>query len=288
MLETILFVILSTLLFGTVRYFLWFKKHNIPGLWFFFVLIHSIFTLARAERVPDHLQHDRNDGQQSGQLKYIFLYLLSSFIIPQKKERRQEHMLELVRKYSSDVIMFTIPWRRNGALLLSGGADVEHILSTRFENYDKTLKELFVDFLGEGIFNTRHTGEDKERWKEQRKEASHLFKAKDMKTSIFHSFLSHGKKLAEILGIKSESGEVADMQDLFSSLTLDTSCELFFGVEMHSLQSFLSSFQERTKHAQFATCFNEISVLTRKRLQNPLWKFWKCEYFLLLFCETFF
>lgn len=50
MLETILFVILSTLLFGTVRYFLWFKKHNIPGLWFFFLFSFIQFSLLQGPR----------------------------------------------------------------------------------------------------------------------------------------------------------------------------------------------------------------------------------------------
>ena len=85
--------------------------------------------------------------------------------------------------------------------------------------------------MGSGIFAV-----DGEEWATHRKVASHLFSAKALQSKMEGVFVKHGLALNDILKEKAASGEVFDLQFLFTSLTFDTMCEIAFGKDSGALQ----------------------------------------------------
>ena len=77
---------------------------------------------------------------------------------------------------------------------------------------------------------------DGEEWATHRKVASHLFSAKALQSKMEGVFVKHGLALNDILKEKAASGEVFDLQFLFTSLTFDTMCEIAFGKDSGALQ----------------------------------------------------
>eukprot|EP01091_Cochliopodium_minus_P005343 TRINITY_DN15290_c0_g1_i1.p1 TRINITY_DN15290_c0_g1~~TRINITY_DN15290_c0_g1_i1.p1 ORF type:complete len:495 (+),score=136.61 TRINITY_DN15290_c0_g1_i1:27-1511(+) len=192
-----------------------------------------------------------------------------------KKGTRYDYFLDMIEK-NKGIASFQI-MMRPPIVLLGNGMDAEYILKTKFSNFDKVDNPAFDEFLGTGIFNVGHVGEKKEFWQDQRKEASHIFKIKEIKSTMSENFLEKGIMLMDVLNLYSLSKEIIDAQELFANLTLATSCKLFFGEEVKSMENYLEKSSSDTNISDFGTSFNQITVLVQKRLQNPFWKFYKNE-----------
>lgn len=124
-----------------------------------------------------------------------------------------------------------LPFRKGQIVLIEDPDLVEYILKTNFLNYEKGdfLRDLFRDFLGDGIFNS-----DGENWKKQRATASHLFSIRELK-SMVEVFTKHGKSVVDIL--LNLPNDQVEIQDLFQRYTLDSFGEIALGVDIGSLHS---------------------------------------------------
>ena len=57
----------------------------------------------------------------------------------------------------------------------------------------------------------------------------------------------------------------------FANLTLSTSCKLFFGAEVKSLELYLQEDKQDLQiFSEFGNSFNQTTILIQKRLQNPM------------------
>lgn len=109
-------------------------------------------------------------------------------------------------------------------------------------------------------FNT-----DGEAWKRQRKVASYIFTARNLKEEMSKVFISNGKKVCERLSQHAESGTAVDIQDLFFRYTLDSFTEIAFGDNPNSLE----------RDVDFANAFDVVQRCSNERWFDPFWKVWK-------------
>lgn len=114
-------------------------------------------------------------------------------------------------------------WHAPRVIATADPLNVEHMLVTNFQNYDKgpVLRGIFRDLLGQGIFNA-----DGATWKEHRKTASHEFSARSLRDFMAVVFRRRSKELCAKL-----RGRV-DAQDAFSRYTLHSIGEIGFGVDL--------------------------------------------------------
>ncbi|KAK2415134.1 alkane hydroxylase MAH1 [Trifolium repens] len=126
-------------------------------------------------------------------------------------------------------IIFEGPWLTNMTLLItSDSMNVQHITSTKFENYGKgnDFEEIF-EVLGDGIFRS-----DFHIWKYNRtllhsifkQESFQVFLHKTIENKIFSSllvFLDHACK----------NELQVDLQDIFQRLTFDNICSIVLGFD---------------------------------------------------------
>lgn len=125
--------------------------------------------------------------------------------------------------------------------------NVEHILSTNFQNYPKGsfVISRLTELLGAGIINA-----DGEEWWRQRKAACKMFTAKLFKEHIWSVVRSNARKLRSILTESVESRKVVDVYDLMNRFTLDTIAEIGFGKCVGSLEDPSSPFLQSFDKAQ--------------------------------------
>eukprot|EP01088_Endostelium_zonatum_P001803 TRINITY_DN1215_c0_g2_i1.p1 TRINITY_DN1215_c0_g2~~TRINITY_DN1215_c0_g2_i1.p1 ORF type:complete len:497 (+),score=75.59 TRINITY_DN1215_c0_g2_i1:188-1492(+) len=161
--------------------------------------------------------------------------------------------MEMTAKYGKtwvNVVPFTV------MVVSSEPKNVSYILQENFKNYVKGpfIHDPLEELLGEGIFTV-----DGERWKKQRKTASHLFKVKELKL-MADVFVEHGNELVQIL--KNNQDQLVDLQDLFSRLTLDSIGQIAFGTPIGSLH----------KPVAFSHAFNTAQLESEDRFINFWWK----------------
>ncbi|KAG2405878.1 Cytochrome P450 [Vigna angularis] len=145
-------------------------------------------------------------------------------------------------------------------------ANVEHILKTRFSNYQKgnTVISTLSDFLGTGIFNS-----DGNTWKFQRQLASHEFNTKSLRKfveQVVDAELSH--HLIPIMASAAQQDQTLDFQDILQRFAFDNICKIAFGFDAN----YLTPSVERSK---FAVAYEEATeiIINRFRELFPLeWK----------------
>ncbi|KAJ7541905.1 hypothetical protein O6H91_10G081500 [Diphasiastrum complanatum] len=139
---------------------------------------------------------------------------------------------------------------------------VEYILKTKFVNYPKGKETLArqSDFLGEGIFNS-----DGEAWKRHRKIASYEFSSRKLRDFSSNIFKKNAIRLADILDSAVKSKQEVELQDLFMRTTLDSICELGFGLELGSLSSPLPE-------VPFANAFDRVAEAIAHRSLDLFWR----------------
>jgi len=139
---------------------------------------------------------------------------------------------------------------------------VEHVLVTKFTNYDKgpQWRNAFQDFLGDGIFNA-----DGATWRQQRKLASHEFSVRTLRVFMTEVFRERAAALLPIVQASCEAGTPLEVQDIFARYTLDSIGHIGFGVEICSLENGAVA-------SAFARGFDQCTTNIGNRFIDPLWK----------------
>ena len=146
--------------------------------------------------------------------------------------------------------------------LTSDPRDVEFVLKTSFENFEKgpVFHSRFHDLLGDGIFAT-----DGEEWRLQRKTAANIFNVKNFRDLVAKTFADELEVLYSRLDSVTDSASQVDLQDLFFRFTLDSFMRIGYGVDLGSMASDLP--------VPFAVAFDRAQGLIDARFFTPAWKF---------------
>jgi len=143
--------------------------------------------------------------------------------------------------------------------------DVEYILKTNFENFIKgpIFRNNMGDLLGDGIFNA-----DGALWSKQRKAASHEFSVVRFRDHMTDVFVRHAEELALHLTERVEqgTGDVVDLQRLFSKFTLQSISEIGFGVPLGCMHD------GQVHDVPFEKAFDLATFLSGDRWMRPFWK----------------
>ncbi|CAL1405101.1 unnamed protein product [Linum trigynum] len=141
--------------------------------------------------------------------------------------------------------------------------NVEYILKTNFPNYGKGDYNLGImnDLFGDGIFAT-----DGDKWRHQRKLASHEFSTKVLRDFSTNVFRVNATKLVSKITVATAAMETIDMQDMLMKSTLDSMFKVGFGMELNALSGSDDLGQ------QFARAFDDANSVTFRRFVDMTWK----------------
>lgn len=149
-------------------------------------------------------------------------------------------------------------------ILTNDWRNVEYVLKTNFDNFEKgpIFHDIQLPLLGEGIFNT-----DGDAWRIQRKIASHIFNVRNFRDFMMVVFEEHITTICDILNRASETETIIDIHDLFHRFTLDSFCEIGFGVKLGALKS--------VEQIPFVAAFDRSQGIIDQRfvLPTPVWKY---------------
>jgi len=158
---------------------------------------------------------------------------------------------------------------------------IKRILQTGFREgvYEKSpfMMNHFKDFLGKGIFSVSG-----DQWKSKRKMASNLFRHHNLRSYV-SIFSKNSQSLVEVVrNIAARNDEVyqkrgIDFQDYFMRYTLDSFCEIGFGLNIKSIHSTESALV-------FQRAFDFVQTYSVERWKSgELWKvkefFWRSPEF---------
>ncbi|PHT39851.1 CytochromeC1 [Capsicum baccatum] len=145
----------------------------------------------------------------------------------------------------------------------SDPVNVEYILRTNFDNYGKGLYNytMLRDLFGDGIFVV-----DDNKWREQRKLASHEFSTRILRDFSSVVFRKKAAKLALILSEAANSNKTVDIQDLFLKASLDSIFKVAFGVELDTMCG------SNEEGKIFSDAFDNASAMIELRYVDMLWK----------------
>ncbi|OIW21888.1 hypothetical protein TanjilG_13828 [Lupinus angustifolius] len=175
---------------------------------------------------------------------------------------------QILRKCPTNTVVFFIPGKTHG-IITANPDNVEHMLKTKFENYPKGEKFIYLleDFLGKGIFNT-----DGELWKVQRKIASYEFNTKSLRNLVIENVMVELQtRLLPIFSRASESERILDLQDILERFTFDNICKLAFNVDPSCLGG------DGTTGTEFMSAFEDAAVLSSGRFISALPILWKMK-----------
>ncbi|CEP07389.1 hypothetical protein [Parasitella parasitica] len=137
--------------------------------------------------------------------------------------------------------------------------NVEYFLKGNFKNYLKGPKfnSSLRELLGNGIFNANG-----EKWKYQRKAASHIFNVKNFRDEFTDVFVKEMLLMCnQILDKAAVKGSIVDFHELMFKFTLDSFVYLGFGVQLNSLL--------KKEKVPFAVSFDHLQRLGALRFINP-------------------
>ena len=145
-------------------------------------------------------------------------------------------------------------------------AVVEHILRANFGNYGKGAfnYDNTGDLLGDGIFTV-----DGDRWRQQRKIASHEFATSAMRDFSGAVFKRNAARLAGIVSGNAASGQPMEFQGLALRATMDSIFTIAFGLDLDTL---LGGGSGSGEGSRFAAAFDDASEFTLLRYVNAFWK----------------
>ncbi|KAG2405871.1 Cytochrome P450 [Vigna angularis] len=179
--------------------------------------------------------------------------------------RRIQWLSDVVQISPANTFTFRRPLGRL-QVFTGNPATVEHILKTRFSNYQKgySFISTLSDFLGTGIFNA-----DGNTWKFQRQVASHEFNTKSLRKFVEHVVEAElSDRLIPIMASAAQQDQTLDFQDILQRFAFDNICKIAFGFDAE----YLTSSAERSK---FAVAYEEATEISSKRFRelSPLvWK----------------
>ncbi|CAN6179599.1 unnamed protein product [Urochloa humidicola] len=142
-------------------------------------------------------------------------------------------------------------------------AVIEHVLKTSFSKYSKGAFNYSVmkDLFGHGIFAT-----DGEKWRHQRKLASHEFSTKVLREFSSVVFRTNATKLADKISSAATNGTIINMQDLLMKTTMDSIFKVGFGFELNTLSGSDES------SIEFSNAFDEANSLVYHRYVDLFWQ----------------
>ncbi|KQK19693.1 cytochrome P450 704C1 isoform X1 [Brachypodium distachyon] len=148
-------------------------------------------------------------------------------------------------------------------ILTADPAVIEHVLKTNFSNYSKGAfnTEIAKDLFGNGIFAT-----DGEKWRHQRKLASHEFSTKVLRDFSSDVFRMNAAKLSEKISCAAAKRITINMQDLLMRTTMDSIFKVGFGFELNTLYGTDES------SIEFSKAFDEANSLVYYRYVDLFWK----------------
>lgn len=117
------------------------------------------------------------------------------------------------------------------------------------------------DLFGDGIFAT-----DGEKWKHQRKLASHEFSTRVLREFSSVVFRTNASKLADKISAAAANGNIINMQELLMKTTMDSIFKVGFGFELNTLSG---SDESSTK---FSNAFDEASSIVYHRYVDLFWQ----------------
>ncbi|KQK19699.1 cytochrome P450 704C1 isoform X2 [Brachypodium distachyon] len=160
---------------------------------------------------------------------------------------------------------------RTGRLVYPGHSEVftsdpvviEHFLKTNFSKYSKGAfnTQVMKDLFGDGIFAT-----DGEKWRHQRKLASHEFSTKVLRDFSSDVFRMNAAKLAEKISYATADRITINLQDLLMRTTMDSMFKVGLGFELNTLSGSDES------SIQFSNAFDEASSLVYYRYVDLFWQ----------------
>ncbi|XP_066375493.1 cytochrome P450 704C1-like isoform X1 [Miscanthus floridulus] len=148
-------------------------------------------------------------------------------------------------------------------LLTSDPEVIEHILKTSFSKYSKGdfSTQIMKDLFGNGIFAT-----DGEKWRHQRKLASHEFSTRVLRDFSSGVFRINAAKLTEKISSAAANRTSIDMQDLLMKTTMDSIFKVGFGFELNTLSG------SDEPSIQFSKAFDDANFLVFHRYVDIFWK----------------
>lgn len=154
-------------------------------------------------------------------------------------------------------------------VLTADPLNVEHMTKTHFTSYKRSsfATSSLHDFLGHGIVNV-----DGERWKIQRKMASHQFSTGSIRTFVLE-VLRHGiqQRLLPLLTSASRNGEALDLQDVLERFAFDGICRLVLDCDPDCLS------KRNESGERFYRAFEEAVHLSVERVNLPFSVIWKLK-----------
>ncbi|KAK1430337.1 hypothetical protein QVD17_13000 [Tagetes erecta] len=174
-------------------------------------------------------------------------------------KRLHHYMTDIASKYKT----FRMISPLHGEIFTTDPAVVEHILKTNFQNYGKGsyTHTWLEDFLGDGIFTV-----DGEKWREQRKLASHEFSTRVLRDFSGVTFRKNAIKVGRIFSEAAKSNQVVDINDLFMKATADSIFKIAFGIDLDNLSG------SNEQGVKFSRAFDDANELTYNRLVDISWK----------------
>ncbi|KXG19187.1 hypothetical protein SORBI_3010G019500 [Sorghum bicolor] len=148
-------------------------------------------------------------------------------------------------------------------LFTADPAVVEHVLKTSFSKYSKGAYniEIMKDLFGDGIFAI-----DGDKWRHQRKLASHEFSTKVLREFSSVVFRVNATRLTDKISSAAANRTILNMQDLLMKTTMDSIFKVGFGFELNTLSGTDES------SVQFSNAFDEANSLVYHRYVDLFWQ----------------
>nr|XP_043629397.1 cytochrome P450 704C1-like [Erigeron canadensis] len=171
-----------------------------------------------------------------------------------------DYLSDLAAKYKSYRLIVSL-FRAD--VYTSDPMNVEYIVKTNYQNFGKgkKLRDIMKDLLGEGIFIV-----DGDKWREQRKVASHEFSTKVLRDFSSVVFRKNAIKLGDILLEAANNNQIIDINDLFMKATMDSIFKVAFGIDLNNMSS------PNEDGIRFSRAFDDANTLTAGRFVDVLWK----------------
>ncbi|KAG1115501.1 hypothetical protein G6F42_013920 [Rhizopus arrhizus] len=203
---------------------------------------------------PLFYEHPKGIAHQGGlPILGNLTYLLGNI------HRLYDFQLEQFEKV--DALTMTMPVAGNPTSIFTiDPQNVDYILKGNFKNYLKGPKfnSALSELLGKGIFNANG-----EKWKYQRKAASHIFNVKNFRDEFTDVFVKEMLVMCnQILDKSAQDGSIVDFHELMFKFTLDSFVYLGFGVQLDSLL--------KKEKVPFAVSFDHLQRLGALRFVDPL------------------
>jgi len=176
-------------------------------------------------------------------------------------DRLFDEQVEYALAHRTSRLLFPNPG--HSELWTSDPQVIEHILKTSFSKYSKGdfNTQIMNDLFGNGIFAT-----DGEKWRHQRKLASHELSTRVLRDFSSGVFRTNAAKLTEVVSSAATNRTSIDMQDLLMKTTMDSIFKVGFGFELNTLSG------SDEPSIQFSKAFDDANFLVFHRYVDIFWK----------------